>query len=355
MKKRWIIVAVILGLFVALHFLLEPIVERFVNKQLDGLEHYSGQIEDVDIHLYRGAYRVKGIQLHKRDSNIEEPFFSLDTLDLSVQWKALFDGRIVGEVILADPTVNMVVTQDVEGDSTQEQTGADEDWTQQIQELMPLTINRFEIRRGNINYRDPSVDPKVNAYLHDLDLTVENISNVKDSVTKLPSSLRASATTIGNGKIDLDMKMNLLNPIPEFVADLKLSSVDLTQLNDFIMAYAKFDVQEGTFELITEITVDDRQISGYIKPFFENLDVFSLEEDLDEGTIFRKVWEALVGAGAELLENQPRDRVATEVPIEGSLDEPNPDIPVTILNVFKNAFINAIEKEFEQQSETKNS
>nr|WKN36394.1 DUF748 domain-containing protein [Tunicatimonas sp. TK19036] len=350
MKKVWITLAVIIGFFIALHFLLEPIVERLVNKQLNSLEHYSGKIDDVDIHLYRGAYRIKGIELNKRGSDIDQPFVSIDTLDLSVQWDALFDGRIVGEVILSEPVVNMVVTQNVEGDTTQEQTGTDEDWTEQIQELMPLTINRFEIRNGNITYRDPSVDPNVDAYLRNLDLVAENISNVKDSVDKLPSSLKASAVTIGDGTIDLDMKMNLLNSIPEFKADLELSSVDLTQLNDFIKAYAKFDVQEGTFTLITEITVEDKQISGYIKPFFENLDVFSLKEDLDEGSFFRKIWEALVGAGAELLENQPNDRVATEVPIEGSLDNPQPDVPATIWNVFRNAFVDAIEKEFGRQS-----
>lgn len=75
-----------------------------------------------------------------------------------------------------------------------------------------------------------------------------------------------------------------------------------------------------------------------------------MEEDKDDGTIFRKIWEALVGAGAEALENQPEDRVATEVPIEGSIDNPDPDLSVTIWNVFRNAFVDAIEKEFDRRS-----
>lgn len=356
MKKLAIFLGIFIALFVALHFLLEPFVERFVNKQLSSLESYTGRINDVDIHLFRGAYRIKSLVLEKREMDSDIPFLTIDTIDLSVQWNALFNGEIVGEVILNRPVVNMIVTQDVEGDSTQEQTGAEVDWTQQVQELIPLTINRFEVKNGNISYRDPSVDPNVDAYFRQLYLLAENISNVADSSERLPSSITANAVTVGNGKLNLDMQANLLSSIPDFVADIELNSVDLTELNDFIKAYAKFDVQEGRFSLITEMTVEDKKISGYIKPFFENLDVFSLEEDIvdDEGSIFQKAWEALAGLGAEALENQPKDRVATEVPIEGSLENPDPDVSVTVWNVFRNAFVDAIEKEFQRIAEVGN-
>ncbi len=343
----------IVGFFIALHFLLEPIVEHYVNKQLNNLESYSGHVDDVDIHLYRGAYKIKGLEINKiSNEEKDEPFVTIDTMDLSVQWKALFDGGIVGEVLLVNPTVNMIVTPTVEEYSTEEQTGADEDWLQTLQDLMPLTINRFEIKNGNLVYRDPTVNPDVDIYLHQLGLVLENISNVKDSVNKLPSSLQAKAITVGDGSIDLDMKMNLLEKYPEFNANFKLTDVDLTALNDFIKAYAKFDVEKGTFSTVAEISVEDKQITGYIKPFFENLDVFSFEKDMKEKDgFFTKIWEALVGVGAEVLENQPKDQVATRIPIEGSLDQPNPDIPQTIWNVLRNAFVQAFEKEFDRSAQ----
>jgi len=355
MKKIGITIAIVVGLFILLHFLLEPFAERYVNKQLSSLEEYTGKINDIDIHLYRGAYQVKGLELIKRDSEKADPFLQIDTIDFSVEWKALFDGRVVGEVILAHPTVNMIVTPTVEGDSAQEQTGEDVDWVQQVQELIPLTINRFEIKNGNISYKDPSVDPKVDAYFRELYLLAENISNVSDSSQKFPSSLKANAITVGGGTLNADLQMNLLKSIPEFEADVKLSNVDLTELNDFIKAYANFDVQEGTFEVITEMTIENQKISGYIKPFFENLDVFDLRKDVvqNDSGFFQKVWEAIAGLGAEAFENQKKDQVATEVPIEGSLDSPSPDVPATIWNIFRNAFIDAIEKNFESVSQVK--
>ncbi|WPP48172.1 DUF748 domain-containing protein [Catalinimonas niigatensis] len=352
MKKLWITLAIILGIFLALHFLLEPLVERFVNKKLSNLEEYTGQIEDVDIHLYRGAYRIKNLNIRKIEGDTEKPFVEIDTIDLSVEWNAIFKGEIVGDVVISRPVVNFVATKEIPND--EEQSGEEVNWTEQLQELMPLTINRFEIREGNITYSDPSTDPKVEAYLENLDLLLENISNVEDSTVALPSSLKATATTLGGGNIDLNMKMNLLNEIPEFTSSLELSDLDLTALNELFEAYANFDVQNGTFAMISEITVEDQQIGGYIKPFFENLDVFSFEEDVveeEEKGFFGKIWEALVGAGSEVLENQPRDRVATEVPIQGSLDQPDVDVSVTVWNVFRNAFVEAIQKEFEVQAQ----
>ena len=50
------------------------------------------------------------------------------------------------------------------------------------------------------------------------------------------------------------------------------------------------------------------QITGYVKPLFRNLKVFSLKEDLKEDNVFQFFWQALVGAATSLLKNQPRDQ-----------------------------------------------
>lgn len=349
MKRALIIFLIIIGVLIGIRLALEPIAEHYANRSLNNMEGYSGNIRDIDINLLRGAYRIEGIEIQQTNDSISTPFITMDTLDLSVHWDALLDGKITGEVVIYRPVVNFV--SEKEGD--QKQTGEDTDWVAKLKEFMPLTINRFEIRDGDITFRDPSVKPQVDIQLKDLFLVAQNLSNVqKDSADDMPATLSASATSIGGGQLDLDMKMDFLNEIPEFDAQLKFMSVDLTQLNDFIKAYANFDVKEGMFSLITEMRVDNGKITGYIKPFFENLNIFSLEQEnkQDEG-FFRKAWEALVGLGAELFENQPQDRVATEVPIQGEISSPDVNVTVTIFNIFKNAFVDAIEKEFERRSQ----
>lgn len=349
MKRVLLILLIFLAVLTGIWLALEPIAEHYVNKSLNNMEGYAGNIRDIDIHLFRGAYRVEGIEIQQTNDSINIPFVTIDTLDLSVHWNALWEGKVTGEVIMHRPTVNFV--SEKEGD--EEQTGEETDWVAKLEELMPLTIDRFEIIDGNIAYHDPSVSPEVDIAINDLFLVAHNLTNVRDSVDDMPSRLSASATSIGGGKLDLDMKMDFLNEIPEFEAQLKFMSVDLTQVNDFIQAYANFDVKEGTFSMITEMRVDDGKITGYIKPFFENLNVFSLEQESKQKEgFFRKAWEALVGLGAEILENQPKDRVATEVPIEGTISSPDVNVSTTIFNIFRNAFVDAIEKEFGRRAQS---
>ena len=348
--KKYIIFLSIIALLIALRLALEPIVEHYVNQSLNSMEGYTGSIDDVDINLYRGAYQIDGLQLSATNNDTQEPFLRIDTLDLSVEWKSLLNGALVGEVILTQPMINVVYSYD-ESDTTQDQTGEDIPWQDQLQSYMPLTVNRFEVKRGSITYRDPAMDPNVDARLQQLNLVATNISNVEDT-SYLPASVKADALTIGGGKVDLDMQMDFLQEIPNLRADFKLSQVDLTKLNDFIKAYGNFDVQQGAFTLVSEITIDSSQIDGYVKPFFENLDVFDFKKDVveDDRGFFGKLWEALVGVGAEVLENQPRDAVATKVPIQGDLSNPDPNVTRTIYNVLENAFVDAIEKEFDRQA-----
>ncbi len=348
MKKSLKIFLIVIAVLVGIRLAMEPFVKYYVNKSLSDMEGYTGSIRDVDIHLIRGAYKVEGIKIEQVKDSIATPFVTIDTLDLSVQWEALFDGSIVGEVLMVHPVVNFVS----EKEGEEEQTGEETDWVAQLEELMPLTINRFEIKDGTIQFLDPSVSPEIDVHMRNLFLVANNLSNVRDSVEDMPGSITASATTVGGGELDLEMEIDILNQIPEFNAQLKLMSVDLTQLNDFIMAYGNFDVKEGMFSVISEIEVNNGQVSGYIKPFFENLNVFSLEqENQQKEGFFRKAWEAIVGLGAEIFENQPRDRVATEVPIEGTVDSPDANVPVTVFNIFRNAFVDAINKEFGRSTE----
>ncbi len=352
MKKKYLLPLVIIVVLVVLRLALEPIVEHYANASLQDIEGYSGSIRDVDINLYRGAYQIEGLRLDKVDGSSQTPFFSVDTLDLSIEWGALLDGALVGEVILSHPMLNFITSQ-ADADTTQNQTGEEVDWQDQLKDFMPLTLNRFEVKQGDVTYRDQSMDPPVDATLNQLDLLATNLSNVNDT-SYLPASLVARANTIGNGEIDLDMRMDFLQKVPNLRANFKINHVDLTKLNDFIQAYANFDVQRGSFTLVSEVTIDSGRIDGYVKPFFENLDVFDFQKDVveDKG-FFGKLWEALVGVGAEVLENQERDEVATKVPLQGDLNSPTPDVSATLFNVLRNAFVTAFEKEFDRQAQMK--
>jgi hypothetical protein len=342
MKKTWIIILSILVVLVAIRLILPFAIIKYVNKTLDNIPGYKGSIEDVDLNLYRGAYIIENVVLQKLEGDVPRPFIKIDSLDLSVEWKALFDGAIVGEVILRNPELNFVAGP---GDSTQ-QDGTEADWTKPLEELMPLEINRFEITDGKVTYLDEFTSPKVDVFIDSLFLEALNLRNTKDTTDSLPSTLKVRGISIGNGKLSLDAKVDILKQIPDFDAELKFEGVDLTKLNDFSNAYINVDFEAGTFNLYSEMAADSGYLQGYVKPLMENVKVLDLEKE-EEDKFFKKVWEGVVGFVTEIFENQKEDQFATKIPLQGNLNNPDAGIWPTIWNIFSNAFIEAFNKDID--------
>lgn len=344
LKKRYIIPLSIVLILIMIRIALPYIVKDYVNKTLDEMPGYTGHVADVDLHIYRGAYKIKGLVLDKTEEDEQLPFLEINSIDLSVEWNALFKGAIAGEVIMDRPRLNFVATADT---TTTEPTEEAEHWTKTIKDLMPLTINRFEVINGRINYLDFDTEPKVDIHLDSLQVLALNLTNTDDSAKALPSFVSIYARTIGGGILKGAMDLNAMKEIPDFDLDIELTQVDLTQLNDFIAAYGKFDVEKGTFSVFSEVKLLNGQLDGYVKPFLDDVKVLNWEKDKEEGGFFKAAWEAIVGTVKEVGENQPRDQVATQVPLTGNVNQPDADVWKTVINTLKHAFIEAFNKGIE--------
>lgn len=337
MKKKWIILSIILGLLVVFFIMLPSIVTRYVNRVLADIPGYTGSVSDVDMHLYRGAYKIHDLKIFKVEGNREIPFVDIPSTDLSIEWSALFDGEIVGEIKFENPVLNFIAGKEEEG-----QSGEDVDWTEPIKELMPVRINKLEIVNGAIVFYDFSTEPKVDLRLESLNLTATNLNNAEDEQEALPSSVTATATTIGGGELSLVMKLNPLKVIPDLDLNMELENVNMPALNDFFEAYARVDIEKGNFNLYSEIVVRESQLTGYVKPIAEDVQVVDLEEDKDKPV--KLLWETVVSAVGQLFENQPRSQVATQVPLRGDLSQVETAVWPTVWNIFRNAFFEAFTK-----------
>lgn len=308
------------------------------------MDGYYGHIEDIDIALIRGAYRIDSIYLNKLDTvtGKQIPFFAASEIDLSIEWKALFKGSIVGELVFENPVINFtkdkVEPKDVAQDST--------DFRKLLKDFMPLQVNRVEINKGNVHYLDHTSTPKVDVHLTNLNVLALNLKNSYDSAEVLPASIKASAD-IYEGTLSFNMKLNPLADDPTFDMNAELKGTNLVLLNDFFKAYAKIDVNKGTFGMYTEVAAKEGRFEGYVKPLIKDLDVVG-SEDRDDN-IFRQLWENIAGTVAEVFENQRKDQFATKVPLEGNIMNPESDIFSTILTVLQNAFIQALQPAIDDQ------
>lgn len=342
-KKRWLIALAIIALVVVIARLILPyVVLRYVNKTLGEMKEYKGHVEDIDIALIRGAYQIIDIRIDKIDSVSNKvdtiPFFKCPHIDLSVQWNAIFKGAIVGEIEVRDPVLNFVKgkhkNEDVKTDTA--------DFSTTIDKLMPLTINHFEIENGQIHYIDKFSSPHVDIAMTNIQANADNLSNVNDSVKLLPAKLIASGD-VYKGKFNLDVNFSVFEKQPTFDMNAGLKNIEMTALNDFFKAYAKFQVDEGNLGLYTEFAAKDGRFKGYVKPIIND---FKIKK---EGDLLDIIWENIVAGAATIFENRKKDQVATKVPIEGKFDNAQTDLWTAITYVLRNAFVYALKPSIDNE------
>jgi hypothetical protein len=335
-KIIWIVVGSLVILLIGLRIALPYILLRYVNKQLATIEGYRGHVEDIDVALYRGAYIIKDIRLDKLSGKVPVPFFQAKKIDLSVEWRALFKGSVVAEIEVQQPVLNYV-----EGPSeATSQKGIDqEDWIDVVDNLLPLKLNRFEINAGEIHYRDFHSSPQVDIFIKQVHILAKNLTNVEDEKTLLPSTATATAS-VYNGTATLNMKIDPLNKVPTFDMNLRMTDLNLVNLNNFLKAYGNFDVEKGSISFYTEAAAKNNLISGYTKPIVKDLKVTNWKEDKKNPA--KMVWETIVEAVSWVFTNHRKEQLATRAEFEGRIDNPDISIWVIIGQLIRNAFIQAL-------------
>lgn len=210
---------------------------------------------------------------------------------------------------------------------------------------MMFRVDRLDIVKSDFGFVNEAANPSYRVFVGDTAMTLTNLSS-------LPSGETAVARVRGNfmnsGPVGADFKLLPTRPGPDFDLAVQIEEADLRAMNDLLRAYGKFDVVGGRFSLFTEIHGKDRQITGYVKPLFQDMDVYDAQQDRDKN-VLRKAYEAAVGGVSKLLENRPRDEVATRVDISGRLDKPNASIIDAGVGLVQNAFFKAILPGFEAQ------
>ncbi|HNV30714.1 MAG TPA: DUF748 domain-containing protein [Cyclobacteriaceae bacterium] len=344
-SKRWgKIITITVATLIVVRLILPFVVLFFANQALANMKGYYGHINNVDLAIIRGAYRLDSMYMNKVDTVTlkQTPFFSSAHVEMSVEWKALLHGSLVGEVILESP--ELLFTKDkVEPDVLIR----DSTYLKELfNKSMPLKINRFEVMDGTIRYRDESSKPIVDIEMNKAFIVAQNLHNGYDSTSQLPALIKGGAS-VYDGVLGFTLRLNPMANNPTFDINLNIQNTNLVKLNDFFQAYAKVDVNKGIFGLYTEAAAKDGKFIGYIKPLINDLDVLGKEDR--EDNLLRKMWEGMVGTAGQVLKNQEEDQVATKINFEGSIEDPDASLWDTIANVLRNAFVRALQPAIDNQ------
>jgi hypothetical protein len=346
LKRWWFwLIVVIATAFTIVHTYLAIWVRDYVNRKLSEIPGYRAHVAAVTIHLWRGAYQIHNIDIKKNSGDVPVPFFSAPLVDLSVEWHALvFERSFVGNIEMYRAKLNFVNGQSEET----RQTEVDAPWAQKIKQLFPLKINRFAVHNGEVHYRDYTRNPKVDVPIDRVQMVAVNLTNSKKISKTLIADIRMEGRLMDSGDVRSQISLDPYAARPTFAFNLEIKELPLVKLNEFAQAYGGFTFKEGTFKMAMEANSKEGAYRGFVEPIFDHMSIFNPAETKNPLT---NIWEAILEGVTRIVRNYPKDRFGTKVPFAGEFGRPAPNVFATIMNAFRNAFVQAFSGELKNEGE----
>ncbi|HXP02437.1 MAG TPA: DUF748 domain-containing protein [Luteibacter sp.] len=343
-RSLWILGVLAVVLIVA-RIALPYIVLDTLNGRLARMGSYSGHIVDIDIHLWRGSYSLDRMTITKVDGKVPVPLFSTTRADISLTWRALVKGHFRGKIDFYDPVVNFVDGRG-EGDT---QTGKGVDWRAQLRALAPFRFDEINVMNGTITFNNFVSSPKVDLKMTDVNGTVTNLTNVQREGGDRVAHMRATAKVLGDAPLETRAEFDPLERLGDFHYEITIRNIKLVKANDLARAYSGLDFAGGVGDFVMELQAKDRKLTGYAKPLFHDLQIFSWKQDVeqDKKGPLKIAYEAVAEGVTKLFKNQSKDQFATRVAISGNIDEKSVSTSDAIIGILRNAFVEAYKPNLE--------
>ncbi len=318
-------------------------VLRIVNGKLSNMGDYHGVVQDVDLHLWRGAYTLHQLNIEKNNGEVPIPLLSAPKVELSLGWRQLLRGALVGTAEFQQPDLNFV---DAEA-SARKQVGVGVDWRQKLQDLLAIQLDEVVVRDGRVHFRNLSSTPPVDLKVTDVQIVVRNLTNSSSAIRR--ATFDGTAKVFDQARLDTSGEFDPIGRPDSFVFKLRVLDIDLTLANSFVRAYSGLDIASGSGDFVAEVTAEKGRISGYAKPLIKDLKVFSWAHDGDTKSTnpLRVIWQSLATVAVEVFTNRRNDQFGTRIELRGSIDDSTVNVPGALWGIVRNAFIKAYKPDFE--------
>lgn len=325
---------IVLLALVALRVALPHGIEFGINRALKSNKQVTGHVGDVDISIWRGAYRVDDIELRDAQRADRPPFAAIGTTDLSIDMRELFHGRLLAKAHLTEPVINVSAVPKKK-DSEEVEEGADE----VRKSFVPFELSRLEITSGTVVLPSKALGGD-EVKMDRVFIVAENLIGPEGAKNQKYATLKGTSRLPGNGALDLDLTFDPKAEDVTFDVNLKLEGMDLAALNPVIKPAAGIDLQSGSGNLYAEARASGGKFEGYVKPILQDVEIRG-EGEGKEG-LGEKIKERVAEIVKDTLKNEKKDSVGARVPFSGSFDNPSIGIWSAVGTTLRHAFIRAI-------------
>jgi hypothetical protein len=351
--RRWprrVLIAslVLIAIAVIVRLVLDPIAEHYTRKALDGARGMKSRFESVHVTVFPPGYEIRQLAVIELPGGTwKRPLFEVDRAKVSVDWRRLFQRHLAIALRLDEPKIK--VTQRSEAPSEvkkqveKHKPRAAADVANKLAELMPARVERIEVRRGEFSFRDIGAAGYPELALHRIEAAVENLATRPTLDKGQPTTASLSAVLGQSGDLSVFISSDLFAKSVNLAGNAALRGWKVAELYQLERARTKLETPQGTLDLFSEFKVRNGNITGGVKPVLKNVEVKPADEDL-----FTKIKAWVADQALDLFSDRVpgREAVATVVPIQGHLDDPDVQIVPTVLSILRNAFVEGISSGF---------
>lgn len=200
--------------------------------------------------------------------------------------------------------------------------------------VLPITIGKVTLQGGTVNFTDRFIKPNYTVNLTKVGGRITGLSSAANTVADM--DLRASYANTAPVQI-----LAKLNPLAaKSYLDLKaeVNGVDLSPFSPYSGKYAGYAIEKGKLSLFLTYKLENNQLSADNRVFLDQL-TFGEKVDSPDAT------KLPVNLAVALLKNG-RGEIDINLPISGSLDDPQFSVGGVIVKVIINLFVKAVTSPF---------
>ncbi len=199
---------------------------------------------------------------------------------------------------------------------------------------VPIRIGKITLQGGTVNFSDFFVKPNYTVNVTKVAGRVSGLSSAADTVADL--ELRGSYANSAPVQV-----VGKLNPLAaksflDIKADVK--GVDLVAFSPYSGKYAGYNIDKGKLSLNVAYKLEDRKLTAENRLFIDQLTFGDKVESPDATKL-------PVNLAIALLKNN-RGEIDLNLPISGSLDDPDFSIGGLVIKVIVNLFVKAVTSPF---------
>jgi outer membrane protein OmpA-like peptidoglycan-associated protein len=289
---------------------------------------YKGQISLTDFATVDGPYRQDLI-------TFKSLFF--EQLEAGVNP----DGVNTGKISLTDFYARMIVHEDgkvnllnvMEGKPVDEEAGP-VDGESQKQDDFPIVIGQITLSNGRVDLTDDFVRPRFRGRMENLSGSISSLSSLKDE----PAQILLSGSLDNRSPLEISGQIHPLGHLLFLDVKTSFTDIELTPFSTYSGRYLGYTLNKGKLNLELTYKVEENRLAAANRIVFDQLDFGQRVQSPDAVNLPVRLAVAIL---------KDRDgRIVLDVPVSGSLNDPEFGLGKVILQTLKNLLVRIVTSPF---------